>query len=187
MIAFNFAPSGPNFNNPKARVQLVSAASDQPTADDLGRLNDAGELTNSWARWAPFQQSYKGAKLVWITFSSTRNYGLTIDNGGAIYCYPGESPAGFPNFTQTNNCSRTQILMAAIRLDPAAVAAGQDVSWPASRLPFQDIQTNNHLASGRRRALPGPARQRPLAHGMCCDQGRLRALPAEAGFELQER
>ena len=38
---------------------MVRAARDEPTSDDLGQLNDAGELTNSWARWAPFEQKYK--------------------------------------------------------------------------------------------------------------------------------
>jgi hypothetical protein len=201
-IAFNFAPEGPNFHNPKARVQLVVNGQATPTPTDLARLNDTGNLTNSWARWAPFVQRYKGGHILWMTMSSTRNYGLRVVNDGKVNCYPPESPTGQganctsnaqcpatascagghctgagPSFVNGNAsnpvCTRTQLWMAAIRLDTAAVQNGQDVSFPAFYLPFQDITTNNHLAQWAERSFSGTCTQDPDCNtggqtGRCC-------------------
>ncbi len=43
-------------------------------------------------------QTYKGHKILWVTFSSNRDYGLHLVNQGAGFkrCYPTESPAGAP-------------------------------------------------------------------------------------------
>src|SRR5207248_1559798 len=145
------------FHNAKARVQVVANGQPSPIPVDLAKLNDTGNLTNSWARWSPFVQRYKGQSLLWITTSSTRNYGLRIINDTKVNCVPKESPAdGRPIFVGAGNvenpvCNRTQIWMAAVRLDSAAVQAGQDVSFPAFYLPFQDITTNNHLAQWAQR------------------------------------
>jgi hypothetical protein len=66
-------------------------------------------------------QNYRGKKLMWLTFSSRRAYGLHL-------------PAG-----QT-----AQIWMVAF--DPDAAAKGQDPSFPAFWLPFQDMASGNHIA-----------------------------------------
>ena len=192
LIAFNYAPSGPNFHNPLARVQLVPAGVGAPTPDDLPNLNsdptNGGQVTNSWARWAPFVQSYKGAQILWLTMSSTRDYGLRIQNDGRQNCYPKESPKGVPYDTRTIDqknlapgCTRAQLWMAAIRLDAKGVAAGQDVSFPAFWLPFQDITTNNHLGQWAQRSYTGTCNAAPdagavpgaggCAAGLCCDNG----------------
>lgn len=193
LIVFNFAPQGPNFHNPRARVQLVSAGVTSPTPDDLAKLNDdptnAGLVTNSWARWAPFVQNYKQGRILWVTMSSTRSYGLRIQNEGLANCYPKESPAGAPystrTFTQTNftpGCTRTQLWMAAVKLDASGVAAGQDVSFPPFWLPFQDLTTNNHLGQWAQRAYSGTCNAAAAdagaapdaggcAVGYCCDNG----------------
>jgi hypothetical protein len=173
LIAFNHAASGANFHNPNARVQLVAAAQANPTPLDLAKLNDTGMLTNSWARWSPFQQSYQSGNILWITFSSTRSYGLRIINDNSKQnCYPTESPQGYPAFNNNTNCTRAQIWMAAIQLDPNAVQAQTDVSWPAFWLPFQDLQTNNHLAQWAQQSFTGPcAKASDCAMGQCCDMG----------------
>src|SRR5262249_18553300 len=154
--AFDHAASGPNFHNSLARVELVVAGQANPTPVDLMQANTAGNVTNSWARWSPFVQRYKGGHIVWMTFSSTRDYGLPIGNVGKVNCYPTESPLQ-PFFTQppTAGCTRAQIWMTAIKLDTAAVSAGMDPSRPAFWLPFQDLTTNNHLAQWAQRGLSG--------------------------------
>jgi hypothetical protein len=193
LIVFNYAPAGPNFHNPQARVQVVPAGTALPTPDDLAKLNNdptnAGLVTNSWARWTPFVQSYKQGQILWLTMSSTRDYGLRIQNDGLANCYPKESPAGAPystrTFTQTNltpGCTRTQLWMAAVKLDASAVASGQDVSYPPFWLPFQDLTTNNHLGQWAQRAYKGTCNPAAAdagaapdaggcAPGYCCDNG----------------
>jgi hypothetical protein len=178
LIAFNYAPSGPNFHNPLARVQVVAAGQANPVPVDLAKLNDTGNLTNSWARWSPFVQGHKSGKIVWVTMSSTRSYGLRIVNDATKQnCYPTESPLQ-PFFNNTQNCTRTQLWMAAVRLDAAGVMAGVDVSYPAFWLPFQDITTNNHLAQWTQKSFTGTCGTSDAgvdagtcAPGMCCDNG----------------
>ena len=171
-IAFNQAASGPNFHNPLARVSVVAAMQGNPMPVDLARLNDKGAMTNSWARWAPFVQDYMGGKILWMTFSSTRNYGLRIINDGKVNCYPAGSPIG-PFFNQANNCDRAQIWMAAIRLDANGVMQGQDPSLPAFWLPFQDLSTNNHLAQWAQRSFDGTCKVDVDCAGnnKCCVNG----------------
>jgi hypothetical protein len=91
----------------------------------LDSPNIAAGLTNSWARWAPFEQTYHpGAAstepFFWLTFSSKRAFGVRL-------------PIGTP-----------QLWMAPFF--PARAVAGTDPSGPAFRLPFQDLGTNNHIA-----------------------------------------
>src|SRR5205085_1068373 len=130
LVAYNYAPSGSNFHNATARVEVALAGQSNPTRVDLALLNSSGSLTNSWARWSPFVQRYKGGHILWLTFSSTRDYGVRIGNEGKVNCYPTESPLT-PFFTAppAGGCTRAQIWMAAIRLDAAAVGAGTDVSY----------------------------------------------------------
>jgi len=192
-IAFNHATSGANFHNVNARVQLVVAGQANPTPDDMATLNTAIAVTNSWARWAPFVQAYKQGKILWLTFSSTRDYGLRIQNTGKVNCYPTESPLT-PTFNNTANCSRTQLWMAAVDLDTASVAAGKDVSWPAFWLPFQDITTNNHLAQWAQQSFTGTCTMPDAgvpeggaadasadggvcAASLCCENGGCTACP----------
>jgi hypothetical protein len=108
---------------------------------DLVKLNAPGKmdsgatsLTNSFPKWSPFifhRTGELGTRLQWVTFSSTRNYGLRTPpapaNGGT-----GEATSG------------TLIWMTAI--DPDKVEGGMDGSYPAFCLPFQDVTTSNHIA-----------------------------------------
>jgi hypothetical protein len=79
-------------------------------------------------------QTYKGGTILWLTFSSTRDYGTRLVN--SVRDPKGRNP---------------QIWMAAI--DPAKLAAGLDPSYPAFRLPFQDLATNNHIAQWTEKAV----------------------------------
>jgi hypothetical protein len=181
LIVYNHAATGSNFHNPVARIEVINATAATPTRADLTKLNDTGNQTNSWARWAPFVQSYKGKKLLWVTTSSTRNYGLRIDNGGLVNCYPKESPSFVtPDFSTATNCTRAQLWMSAVDLDPAAVQAGTDVSHPAFYLPFQDITTNNHLAQWAQQSFAGVCKVSAdcaTQVGKCCDNGGCTTCP----------
>ena len=87
----------------------------------LERVNLMGDLRTSWAKWCPFVYEYKGETVMWFTFSSMRKYGDLLTDG--------QNP---------------QLWMAAF--SPALAEGGEDPSWPAFYLPFQDITTNNHIA-----------------------------------------
>lgn len=106
-----------------------------PTA--LTRANAPGvadngqtSLTNSFPKWNPFigHKTREGGRIAWMTFSSTRKYGL-------------RSPPG----------SGTLIWMVAIDLD---APAGTDPSFAAFALPFQDITTSNHIAQWTTQVVP---------------------------------
>jgi hypothetical protein len=199
LLVFNHAPSGSNFHNPLARVEVVVAGQNGPTPVDLAKLNDdptvqngaAGRVTNSWPRWSPFVQAYKSGNILWLTMSSTRTYGLQIDNDGTQNCYPKESPNWVtPVFTDspTPACTRTQLWMAAVKLDAAGVAGGTDVSYPAFWLPFQDLQTNNHLGQWSQKTFTGTcgttdagADAGTCAPGLCCENGGCTACAKPQG------
>jgi hypothetical protein len=78
-------------------------------------------LTNSWPKWSPFVQTYRGMKLLWVTFSSNRDYGLRLANGPFDNCYPPGSPNDQPQLGSKtgnfDNCAQPQIWMAAVVVD----------------------------------------------------------------------
>jgi hypothetical protein len=114
--------------DPTAKLYAVNAISGG-TLTALDRANSPGvadgsttALTNSFPKWNPFvfKSTTTGGRLAWVTFSSTRKYGL-------------RSPPG----------NGTLLWMAAVDLD---APAGSDPSFVAFALPFQDITTSNHIA-----------------------------------------
>ncbi len=147
-------PNNDSFSNPKARVWVLPTAAGA-TPIDCAALNGSGDLSNSWPRWSPFIQTYKGSKLLWVTFSSTRDYGLLVRNAAPVngqaqvQCYPpdsAESPGGTHGTPFPANCRQPQLWMAAINLTTAEVMGTVDPSSPPFWLPFQDITTHNHTA-----------------------------------------
>ncbi len=97
-------------------------------------------LTNSFPRWAPFVQKLdEGHNLVWLTFSSTRQYGLRS---------PTRSTAD-----PTETTSGTLIWM--VGVNPSV--GGADPSYPAFCLPFQDVTTSNHIAQWAKYFIMGPS------------------------------
>jgi hypothetical protein len=123
-VIFNRS-SADSYSDDDAMIWVVSKSGGAPVA--LSRTNMQSGLRNSWARWSPFVQTYKGRKLLWFTFSTTRDYGTRLVNTGR------EEKKKLP-----------QIWMAAF--DPEKATRGEDPSYPAFYLPFQDITTNNHIA-----------------------------------------
>jgi hypothetical protein len=143
-----------SFSNPKARVVMLPLkAGGKPVDAENANGSPAGtpqDVSNSWPRWSPFVQSYKGHKLLWMTFSSTRDYGLRVRNhkAGMFQCYPPDSlqQAGAAhNDTLSTSCQQPQIWMAAIDLDLLAAGAA-DPSFKAFWLPSQDETTHNLTA-----------------------------------------
>jgi hypothetical protein len=142
-------------------------------------------LSNSWPKWSPFLQNYRGDTLLWLTFSSTRDYGLRMRNHlpGMYQCYPPlslEDPNGdsfVPPYGFSSHCQQPQIWMAAVDITAAtAHAAGPDPSRPAFWLPYQDMTTHNHTPQWTQRPAPPPDAGVPcvprggscLHGGTCC-------------------
>ncbi len=126
-----------------ATIMFTSLQGDAPIP--LGNANspgvaDNGEtaLTNSFPKWAPFvEQLDEQSQLVWLTFSSTRQYGLRTP----------------PKPSSTDETTKgTLIWMVGIR--PSI--GGGDPSFTAFCLPFQDITTSNHIAQWTQVFIQGP-------------------------------
>lgn len=119
------------YDDPSAELWVVKADGSQaPRKLDLANIGPG--LTNSWARWAPFRNSYgpvgQSENLYWLTFSSKRAFGVRL-------------AAGQP-----------QIWMAPFF--PGRVATGGDPTAPAFRLPFQSIMSSNHIAQWTETVVP---------------------------------
>ena len=158
---------GDCFYSRQARVKIMHfppQAGDQPL--DMPALNVANGLSNSWPRWSPAPTSYHGKPVLWVTFSSNRDYGLHLKN--TLAGYPPGSPdggtSGFDNYyppespmydqpqppnkmnVMFDNYAAPQIWMAAIIIDPNRALDSKDRSYPAFWLPFQDVTAHNHSA-----------------------------------------
>jgi hypothetical protein len=133
----------------------MSATAPGGTPIDLEKANGspaAGKipLSNSYPRWAPFVQSYHGNKLLWFTFSSTRDYGVRVKNHktGMYQCYPAdaaETPGSSHSQKFAAQCQEPQLWMAPLTFTEAQ-APTADPSGVAFWIPYQDIQTHNHTA-----------------------------------------
>ncbi len=135
-----------SYNNPTARLWAMHLPDGAPI--DMMRANQGDGLTDSWPRWSPFIQMYQGKQLLWVTFSSTRDYGLHVQNTGLVNCYPPDSPenpGGRHGDPLPANCNQPQIWMAAISLSDLEFGVG-DPSYPAFWMPFQDVTAHNHIA-----------------------------------------
>jgi hypothetical protein len=141
-----------SFSNPNARLMLMRAAGATPI--DLEKANGSPltnkvALSNSYPRWAPFVQTYRGNKLLWFTFSSTRDYGVRVLNhkNGMYQCYPAdaaETPGAAHQRPFAPQCQIPQLWMAPITLSEAQ--GDVDPSGVAFWVPYQEITTHNHTA-----------------------------------------
>ncbi len=106
--------SGLSYDNPSATVWVMPAAGGTPV--QLGHANIAMK-TNSWPKWGPKADG----DFLWLSFSSTREYGKVLTGLNAHH----------------------QIWITSI---PRGVdlTAG-DPSTPAVWFPFQDTTTKNHI------------------------------------------
>ncbi len=121
-VVFNRS-SMTSYNAPDAALWAVRGdAMGAPVS--LTAANGPPGVNNSWPKWTPFVERYVGEleePLMWVTFSSNRDYGLRLRQGST---------------------RRAQLWMAAFR--PSAAAT--DPSAPAFWLPFQNIEESNHIA-----------------------------------------
>jgi hypothetical protein len=101
-------------------------------------------ILDTFPRATPFETTQGAGKLFWFTVASLRQPGLRLKN----YTAKDEDP---------NTQKQQQLWMFAV--DPAKILAGQDGSYPAFFLPFQDPTTSNHIAQWTQQivgATPGP-------------------------------
>ena len=177
-LVLNEAPKEGAFTNRNARVKLLHyppMAGDKPL--DLPALNVADGLSNSWPRWSPFVQTYKGKKILWATFSSNRDYGLHLVNKSFDNCYPPEGPTDpvygaipYPPGKKGvlyEGCAQPQIWMAGVIVDETRALDTSDRSFPAFWLPFQDVNSHNHSAQWVEKIVSTP----PPDAGTCVPAG----------------
>jgi hypothetical protein len=136
---------------PKANatpVHLDNAAAPGVADIALVAKGTTPTVLDTFPRSTPFQTTQGAGKLFWFTVASLRQPGLRLKNYVA-------SDESFPSQQQQ------QLWMFAV--DPAKILAGQDGSYPAFFLPFQDPTTSNHIAQwtqqivGATPAPPAPA------------------------------
>ncbi len=121
-VLFNRS-AGNSYGALDAHLWVVAGGGGVPV--ELANANGPGDQSNSWPKWAPFRETYLGEPLMWITFSSKRDYGLRLQQSG--------TPA---------DMRTVQLWMVAFR--PGRLPA--DPSAPAFWLPFQDLAVGNHIA-----------------------------------------
>jgi hypothetical protein len=117
------------YDNGNAQLFVIKADG-TGTPIELTNANVASGLTNSWGRWAPFQQSIgiNNEPIFWVTVSSRRDFGVRLFG-----------------------LARPQIWMTPFF--PEHAASASDPSTSAFRLPFQDIGSNNHIAQWTERVV----------------------------------
>lgn len=129
-----------------------TASGGEGTPVHLANADGDGDLSNSWPRFAPFTQTFRGQTLYWFTFSSRRDYGLRLvqerlDRGE----------------------QKAQLWMAGFL--PSRTS---DPSTPAFWVPFQNIAAGNHIAQ-----WTNQVRRRTCENDMDCANGeQCRALAA---------
>ena len=113
----NPTSSDESMGNPNVELWVKWVGEDTPAV----RLNRAnyGELQgNSWPKWSPHDRRGK----LWLAFSSTRDYGHQL--------------------IQNDGSPTPQIWITAIDPD---TPTGQDPSSPAFWLPYQSLNSGNHI------------------------------------------
>ena len=86
------------------------------------------DVTNSYPKWSPFVfQLNEERRLMWMTFTSQRSYGLR----------------------------GSKVLLWMVGVEPAALSAGRDPSFTSFALPFQDLNSSNHIGQWTSRVPVG--------------------------------
>ena len=132
-IAFNrswdtgqAASSFDSYDDPSATLFVISVDGEQlyelAAANSylVDEMTEDDYITNSWPSWAPLPD----ADIAWLTFSSKRNYG----------------------FVTSIEDNRPQIWVTGFDIEAAEAGKTEDPSSPPFWLPFQDSDSNNHIA-----------------------------------------
>lgn len=139
-----------SYDAPDAQVWVVAASGGQSIRLETASPSPGGD---SWPKWAPFQHGYQdGNEIMWLTFSSRRDYGLRLQNSVML-----------------EDDRRAQIWM--VGFDPARAAAGQDGSFAAFWLPFQDMSSGNHIAQWVEEIERQPCGDNECPSGEFCEGG----------------
>ena len=122
-IAYNVEGNHPNMNeegmgNPNIDLWIKRVGDASPPVR-LDKANRGSMQGNSWPKWSPHDRRGK----VWLAFSSLRDYGHLLRQGSRQTPLP-------------------QIWVTAIDLD---APVGQDPSSPAFWLPYQSLNSGNHI------------------------------------------
>ena len=122
-IAYNVEGPSPNMNgdgmgNPNIEL-WIKRVGDSSAPIRLDKANRGSLQGNSWPKWSPYDRRGK----IWLAFSSTRDYGHQLIQDGRQAPLP-------------------QIWVTAIDLD---APEGQDPSSPAFWLPYQSLNSGNHI------------------------------------------
>jgi hypothetical protein len=182
-----------SFSNPAARLMVMKPMAGGLTIDltnaNGSPLTSPVPLSNSWPKWSPFLQHYRGDTLLWLAFSTTRDYGVRVLNHkmGMTQCYPADSyetPGAQHGQPFAATCQQPQLWMAAVDVTTAMVPhrvtpdAVIDPSKQPFWLPFQDITSHNHTPQWtQRRALPPDAGVPCQNQGGNCMQGGVCCAP----------
>ncbi|MGK3999405.1 TolB family protein [Sorangium sp. So ce1024] len=137
--------NGPYGNDPcdsyddnSARLRIVPVEGGEPV--DLARANGDDTWANSWPRFGPSHDTYRGKNIYWVAFSSRRPYGLRL---------PGSN----------DGTSKPQLWFAAVTLAPGGPIDG-DPSFAPVWMPMQNDDmanpTGNHIPQWAEKALPVP-------------------------------
>ena len=127
-------------SDPTSSVYAVPSSGGTPVAlenaGEAGTLDEGRtDLNDTFARFAPFEfvlesgGEFGEVRLMWISFSTTRAYGLRNPPGG----------------NDESGGRGTYLWMSAFL--PEELAGGSDPSATAFALPFQDLDSSNHIAA----------------------------------------
>jgi hypothetical protein len=145
-ILFNRAPNGDyalSYNAPDAKLMVVAADGSAPPIELVAAETSGSKLVNSWPRWTPFvQQEPDGSTMLYLTFSSIRNYGIEIQSQQ----YAGNIGTG--------NQPQPQPQIWMVAFDPGKAKSGMDPSSVAFWLPYQDVTQHNHIAQWTTALVP---------------------------------
>ncbi|MGK3984933.1 hypothetical protein WME99_17935 [Sorangium sp. So ce136] len=127
-----------SYDDNSARLRIIPVEGGTPV--DLARANGDETWANSWPRFGPSHDTYRGKNIYWVAFSSRRPYGLRL---------PGSS----------DGTSKPQLWFAAVTLAPGAEIDG-DPSFAPVWMPQQNDDmadpTGNHIPQWAEKALPVP-------------------------------
>jgi hypothetical protein len=140
-ILFTRSGTGLAYDNNNSTIWAVKGDHSQPPVA-LAAANQGFGITDSWARWAPFQQTLGSPEepMYWIALSSKRDFGVRLRNTDL----PQRGSSG----------KRSQLWMTPFF--PGRAVQGSDPSLPAFRLPFQNLESSNHITQWTERVLPVP-------------------------------
>jgi hypothetical protein len=119
-IVFNRSPSNAeSFSNapPAGDGELWAVPSDGGTAIRLDNATTGG--STSWPKWAPDVQTYWDGTILWLTYSTARQYGVK---------------------------SNANVQLWMVGFDPKRAEQGKDPSLPPFWFPYQDPSSGNHIA-----------------------------------------